>query len=57
MNSQSKLTRFTTQQKRDRLLAVDYLNMKLFRNSTLHRIIEQTRDWNYRVPWLPYCPG
>jgi len=24
--------------------------MKLFRNSTLHRIIEQTRDWNYRVP-------
>lgn len=31
-------------------MSVDFHNMNVFRKSTLYKIIEETRDWKYKVP-------
>ena len=35
---------------RGQILSVDFHNMNVFRKSTLYKIIEETRDWKYKVP-------
>lgn len=35
---------------RGQIIDVDYQNMKLFRDTTLHHLIEETVNWTYRTP-------
>jgi hypothetical protein len=35
---------------RGQILSVDFHNMNVFRKTTLYKIIEETRDWKYKVP-------